>query len=61
MRKKIRQPFQYGNYLIEYRESKGGLLRILKEKLDSIEQAQEARERLLQAGYHDPVIRKVGC
>ena len=60
MRKKIRQPFKYGVYLLEYREGKDGLLRILKEKLDTFEEAQTARERLLQAGYDDPVIRKVG-
>jgi hypothetical protein len=60
MRKKIRQPFKYGLYLIEYREGKDGLLRILKEKLDTVEEAQLARERLIQAGYADPIIRKVG-
>jgi hypothetical protein len=60
MRKKIRQPFKYGVYLIEYREGKDGLLKILKEKLDTVQEAQAAREKLLQAGYSDPVIRKVG-
>lgn len=60
MRKKIRQPFKYGAYLIEYREGKDGLLKILKEKLDTFDEAQLARERLLQGGYADPVIRKVG-
>jgi hypothetical protein len=60
MRKKIRQPFKYGVYLIEYREGKDGLLKILKEKLDTFEEAQTARERLLQAGFADPIIRKVG-
>jgi hypothetical protein len=60
MRKKIRQPFKYGTYIIEYREDKGGLLKILKEKLDTFEDAQHARERLLQEGVADPVIRKVG-
>lgn len=60
MRKKIRQPFAYGNYLIEFREQKDGLLRILKEKLDTIEDAQVARERLIQAGFHEPTIRKIG-
>lgn len=60
MRKKIRQPFKYGIYVIEYREEKGSLLKILKEKLDTFEDAQTARERLLQQGAIDPVIRKVG-
>lgn len=60
MRKKIRQPFKYGTYLIEYREGKDSLLKILKEKLDTFEDAQLARERLLQNGFTDPIIRKVG-
>ena len=60
MRKKIRQPFKYGAYLIEYREGENGLLKILKEKLDTFEDAQLARERLLQSGCDDPIIRKVG-
>lgn len=60
MRKKIRQPFKYGAYLIEYREGKDGLLKILKEKLDTFNDAQNARERLIQSGYTDPIIRKVG-
>jgi hypothetical protein len=60
MRKKIRQPFKYGIYLIEYREGKDGLLKILKEKLDTFEDAQAARERLLLTGVDDPIIRKVG-
>ena len=60
MRKKIRQPFKYGTYLIEYREGVDGLIKILKEKLDTLEEAQSARERLLQSGSIEPVIRKVG-
>ena len=60
MKKKVTQPFKYGTYLIEYREGKTGLLRILKEKLDTFEEAQKSREKLLQAGYTDPVIKKVG-
>jgi hypothetical protein len=60
MRKKIRQPFVYGAYLIEYRDKPDGLLRMLKEKIDTFEEAQKQREKLLQAGYHDPIIRKIG-
>ena len=60
MRKKIRQPFEYGKFLIEFREQKNGLLRILKEKIDTLEDAQIARERLIQAGFHEPTIRKIG-
>jgi hypothetical protein len=60
MRKKIRQPFKYGVYLIEYREGKGSLLKILKEKLDTLDEAQRTLEKLLQAGCSDLIIRKVG-
>ena len=55
-----RKPFEYGKYLIEYREEKGGLLRFLKEKLDTIEEAQAAREKLLLKGKHEPTIKAIG-
>ena len=60
MRRKNKQPFMYGLFLIEYREKPGGLLRFLREKIDTFEEAQKAREQLIQAGYHDPIIRKIG-
>lgn len=60
MKKKIRQPFKYGIYLIEYREEKNGLLKILKEKLDTFEDAQKSRDKLLREGYFEPVIKKIG-
>ena len=60
MRKKIRQPFKYGNYILEYRECKDGLLKILKEKLETLDEAQNAKERLLLLGYIDITIREVG-
>lgn len=60
MKKKIRQPFKYGIYLIEYREEKDGILKILKEKLDTFEEAQKSCDRLVEEGYFDPVIKKIG-
>ena len=60
MRKKIRQPFKYGVFLIEYREGKNSILKILKEELNTFEEAQLAREKLLISGVVDPVIKKVG-
>lgn len=60
MKKKVRQPFKYGIYLIEYREMKGGILKILKEKLDTFEEAQKSRDKLLIEGCFEPVIKKIG-
>ena len=57
MRKKVRQPFRYGSYLVEYREKKGDLLRILKEKLNTIEEAKKAEEELIRKGNIDIIIR----
>ena len=47
-------------YLVEYREDRGGLLRFYKERIDTMNRANEIREELLVKGYHDPVIKKVG-
>lgn len=55
-----KKPADFGMYLIEYRESKDGMLRFLKERIDNFDDAQTAREKLLQQGYYEPVIRKIG-
>jgi hypothetical protein len=60
MRKKVKQPFIYGKYLVEYRDTPTSPLRILKERIDTFEEAQKFREQLLISGSTDPVIRKVG-
>lgn len=64
MKKKAKQfpkkPVEFGNFLIEYRDSKDGMLRFLKERIDNFEDAQKAREQLLQQGAHEPTIRKIG-
>ena len=54
------KPFVYGKYLVEYREDRGGLLRFYKERIDTMNRANEIREELLVKWYHDPVIKKVG-
>lgn len=60
-RKKFpRKPFMYGKYVIEYRDEKGGMLRFLKEHLDTIEEAQAAREKLLATGCYEPTIKIIG-
>jgi len=55
-----KRPFEFGKYIVEYREEKNGVLRFLKERLDNLDDAKQARERLLNNGFHDPVIKKVG-
>ena len=54
------KPFEYGKYLIEYREEKAGLLRFYKERIDNYKDAEKIREKLLREGYHEPVIKKIG-
>tara|TARA_R110000868_G_scaffold326848_1_gene587853 strand:+ start:1049 stop:1234 length:186 start_codon:yes stop_codon:yes gene_type:complete len=61
MKKKFpRKPFEYGKYLVEYSEDTEDILRFLKEKLDTIEEARSAREKLVIEGYYKPKIKKVG-
>lgn len=60
MKKKVRQPFMFGTYIIEYREKPKSLLKILREKIDTFEDAQKLREELLLKGYVDPTIKKIG-
>ena len=55
-----KKPFEFGKYIIEYREKQGEVLRFLKERLDSFEEAQVARDELLSKGCQEPVIKKVG-
>lgn len=60
MRKRIRQPFKFGSYLIEYREREDSLVKIYKEKLDTLHQAERARDELVLKGYTTITIREVG-
>jgi hypothetical protein len=55
-----KKPVEFGAFLIEYRDSKDGMLRFLKERIDTFDDAQKARERLLQQGAYEPTIRKIG-
>ena len=55
-----RKPFEFGRYIIEYREKKGDVLRFLKEHLDTLDEAQKASEKLLAKGFDEPIIKKVG-
>ena len=56
----MKKPVDFGMYLIEYRESKEGMLRFLKERIDTIDDAQAACDKLLRQGYYEPIIRKIG-
>lgn len=60
MRKRIRQPFKFGAYLIEYREKEDSLIKIHKEKLDTVHQAEKAKDELILKGYTNINIREVG-
>lgn len=53
-----KKPFEFGRYIVEYREE-DGVLRFLKERLDNLNEAQLAEEKLLSKGYK-PEIKKIG-
>jgi|TARA_R100001079_G_scaffold110829_1_gene87692 hypothetical protein len=55
-----KKPFEFGRYIIEYRESRDAVLRFLKERLDTFDEAKIARDKLLSQGCTEPVIKKVG-
>ena len=54
------KPFVYGKYIVEYREEKGGLLRFYKEHIDNIKDANKLREKLINEGYDNPVVKRIG-
>jgi len=54
------KPFEYGKFIIEYREPVSGLLRFHKEHIDNYNDAKKIRDRLLSEGVDNPVIKRVG-
>ncbi len=54
------KPFEYGKYIIEYREADSGLLRFHKERIDNYDDAKNTRDKLISEGADNPVIKKVG-
>ncbi len=54
------KPFEYGKYIIEYRDADSKLLRFYKEHLDNYDDAKKFRDRLLSEGVDTPVIKRVG-
>lgn len=53
------QPFDYGNFTVEYRPEKDKPVELYRVRLDTIEEAKAAREYLLLRGAVDPLIRRV--
>jgi|TARA_R110002012_G_scaffold321731_2_gene551072 hypothetical protein len=54
------KPFQYGKFIIEYRDADSGLLRFHKEHIDNYKDAEIICEKLTREGYHNPVIKQIG-
>ena len=54
------KPFQYGKFIIEYRDADSGLLRFHKEHIDNYKDAEIICEKLSREGYHEPVIKQIG-
>ena len=54
------KPFEYGKFIIEYREPVSGLLRFHKEHIDNYNDAKKIRDKLLSEGVNNPAIKRVG-
>ena len=54
------KPFEYGKFIIEYRDAASGLLRFHKEHIDNYDDAKKIRDRLLTEGVDKPEIKRVG-
>ena len=54
------KPFEYGRYIIEYRDAESGLLRFHKEHIDNYDDAKKIRDTLLSEGVIKPEIKKIG-
>ena len=50
--------FKYGKFFVEYRCERGSMLRFLREKIDDIDSATLAANKLKDLGYYDVTIRK---
>lgn len=55
----LRTPlYMQGNFFIEFRREKNGSYEILNEKLDTFTAAQNCRDKLLNKGFHEIIIKK---
>ena len=54
------KPFEYGRFIIEYKDNESGLVRFHKERIDNFDDAKKIRDKLLSEGIDKPVIKRVG-
>jgi|TARA_R110002033_G_C3732571_1_gene224152 hypothetical protein len=54
------KPFEYGKYIIEYRDADSKLLRFCKEHINNYDDAKKVRDRLLSEGVKEPEIKRIG-
>ena len=54
------KPFEYGKFIIEYRDGDSGLLRFHKERIDNYKDAEKVRDKILSEGVNEPVIKRIG-
>lgn len=54
----MKDKFDYGNYIIEYRRDKNGFLFFLEKRILDIDDALKESNKLKDKGYHDVMIKK---
>lgn len=53
----MKNKFDYGNYIIEYRKEKNGPLHFLKKKIEELDEALRESNKLKDLGYYDVLIK----
>lgn len=60
MRRRVKQPFRYGRFVVSYRENKPKtLMTQLKREINTNEEAQAAANELKESGYVDVTIHQI--
>lgn len=54
----MKSDFQQGQFLIEYRQDAGGVLKFVREKIDDLDRALKVAADLKDKGFSDVLIRK---
>lgn len=57
MKTKPKTTFDYGRYLLEYREDKDSVLLFLKKTISDVDEALREADKLKDKGFHDVMIR----